>query len=131
MSKIPLGKLAKAREQILARYKREHGISEEFKALVREDDRIIALLAGHTHLYAIVPLGEACGNKLLLRTGNFSYSGNIKESRWGWRELRFDEDGSVSTAYVTPPSNVVIDNELVHADRGEQDGAVLVAGENA
>ncbi|MBO5897822.1 MAG: metallophosphoesterase [Clostridia bacterium] len=101
---------------------------EDFKALLREEDRIVALLAGHTHLSAIVPLGEECGGKLLLRTGQFSYSGNIKESRWGWRELRFDDDGKVSTAYITPSSDVVIDNEPSHAERGEQDAAVLVEG---
>ena len=102
---------------------------EDFKTLLREENRIVALLAGHTHLSAPVPLGEECGNKLLLRTGQFSYSGNIKESRWGFRELRFDEDGAISTAYITPPSDVVIDNALVHKDRGEQDAAVLHGGE--
>ena len=102
---------------------------EEFKTLLCEEDRIVALLAGHTHLSAIVPLGEECGNKPLLRTGQFSYSGNIKESRWGWRELRFEENGEITTAYITPPSDIVIDNDLVHKDRGEQDGALLVGGE--
>ena len=104
---------------------------EDFKALVREEDRIVALLAGHTHLSAIIPLGEACGNKLLLRTGQFSYSGNIKESRWGWSELRFENNGMISTAYITPPGDVVIDNTLCHNDRGEQDGAVLIEGKQA
>ena len=102
--------------------------SDEFKVLLREESRIVALLAGHTHLSKIVPLGEDCVDKLLLRTGQFSYSGNIKESRWGWRELRFDDNGAVSTAYITPPSDVIIDNELCHQSRGEQDAAVLIEG---
>jgi hypothetical protein len=101
---------------------------EDFKALLREEDRIVALLAGHTHLSKNIPLGEACGDKLLLRTGQFSYSGNIKESRWGWREMRFEQDGKISTAYITPASEVMIDQELSRIERGEQDAAVLVEG---
>ena len=101
---------------------------EDFKALLRAEERIVALLAGHTHLSKNIPLGEECGNKLLLRTGQFSYSGNIKESRWGWRELRFEDDGSISTAYITPASEVTIDNELSRTERGEQDAAVLIEG---
>lgn len=102
---------------------------EDFKALLREEDRIVALLAGHTHLSKNIPLGEEYGDKLLLRTGQFSYSGNIKECRWGWRELRFGDDGAISTAYITPPSDIMIDNEPSHAERGEQDAAVLVEGD--
>lgn len=134
--------LAYIKEQMAAHAEAEHVFlcahefdmsreSEEFKKLLREDDRIVALLAGHTHLSKNIPLGEECGNKLLLRTGQFSYSGDIKNSRWGWREVRFAEDGTVSTSYITPAGDVMIDNELVHNERGEQDAVVLIAGGQA
>jgi 3',5'-cyclic AMP phosphodiesterase CpdA len=102
--------------------------SEEFKALLREDDRIVALLAGHTHLSNIIPLGKECNDKLLLRTGEYSYSGDIKTSRRGWRELRFDKEGNIRTDYITPACDYVIDGQSVHAAYGKQDGVTLVFG---
>ena len=100
--------------------------SEAFKALLRENDRIVALLAGHTHLSAIIPLGKECGDKLLLRTGQYSYSSDIKNSHRGWREMRFEEDGSIRTDYITPACEYVIDGLTVPGEYGKQDGAVLV-----
>lgn len=100
--------------------------SEEFKALLREEKRILALLAGHTHLSNIIPLGEECGNKLLLRTGQYSYSSDIKNSHRGWRELRFEDDGSIRSDYITPACEYVIDGQTVLGEYGKQDGVTLV-----
>lgn len=100
--------------------------STEFKTMIREDERIVALLAGHTHLSQVIPLGEECGNKMLLRTGQFSYSDDIKNSRWGWREIRFEDDGSISSAYITPPSDMMIDGAISHSDGGRQNEAILI-----
>ena len=99
--------------------------TEEFETLVREEKRIIALFGGHTHLSNIIPLGEKYGNKCLIRDGAFSYSRDIKTTRWGFRELRF-EDGKVTTAYLTPDSDITLDGELSHHVGGRQDEMVLI-----
>ena len=100
--------------------------SEEFKALVREDDRIVALFAGHTHLSKPIPLGEAFGNKYLIRDGQFSYSKDLPNSCWGWREIRFEPDGRVTTAYITPDSDLIPGGKPMHHTGGKQDAMVLV-----
>ena len=99
----------------------------EFCELLKTEDRIICLFAGHTHRSDITDLGEACGHKCLIRDGQFSYSRDIENSRWGWRELRFGEDGSVTTAYITPDSDMVLNSEMCHHNAGKQDEMVLIA----
>ena len=99
--------------------------SEEFAQLLREEDRIIAMFAGHTHLSNIVNLGEKYGNKCVIYDGAFSYSRDIEHTRWGFRELRF-EDGKVTTAYLTPPSEITLNGELARHKGGSQDEMVLI-----
>lgn len=99
----------------------------EFCELLKSEDRIICLFAGHTHRSDITDLGDACGHKCLIRDGQFSYSRDIENSRWGWRELRFCDDGSVTTAYVTPDSDMVLGGEMCHHEAGRQDEMVLIA----
>lgn len=99
----------------------------EFCELLKREDRIICLFAGHTHRSDITDLGEACGHKCLIRDGQFSYSRDIENSRWGWRELRFHDDGSVTTAYITPDSDMVLGDVMCHHDAGSQDEMVLIA----
>ncbi|MBQ4605393.1 MAG: metallophosphoesterase [Clostridia bacterium] len=66
------------------------GETEEFTALVRDEPRILALAAGHTHLSSVIPAGDT--GKVILQTGQFSYSGmqDPGESWRGWRELFWD-----------------------------------------
>ena len=99
----------------------------EFCELLKNEDRIVCLFAGHTHLSHIIDLGEACGHKCLIRDGQFSYSRDIENSRWGWREVRFGVDGSVTTAYITPDSDMVLGGKMCHHDAGRQDEMVLIA----
>jgi predicted phosphodiesterase len=99
----------------------------EFCELLKREDRIICLFAGHTHRSDITDLGEACGHKCLIRDGQFSYSRDIENSRWGWREVRFHDDGSVTTAYITPDSDMVLNGVMCHHDAGKQDEMVLIA----
>jgi hypothetical protein len=99
--------------------------TEEFAQLLREEPRIIAMFAGHTHLSNIINLGEKYGNKCVIYDGAFSYSRDIEHTRWGFRELRF-EDGKVTTAYLTPPSDITLNGELSHHDGGSQDEMVLI-----
>ena len=76
--------------------------SEEFRRLIRENDRIIGLFAGHAHQCSVIYMGEDYGNKTVAQTGNFSYSyftafptGDINDvyrSFWGFRELTITSD---------------------------------------
>lgn len=100
--------------------------TEEFAHLLRTEPRIIALFSGHTHLSNIVNLGEKYGNKCLIYDGAFSYSRDIAHTRWGFRELRF-ENGCVSTAYLTPASDILLDGQMSHHDGGRQDEMVLIS----
>ena len=95
--------------------------SEDFKTLVREEERIMGLFAGHTHLSHVLSLGPEWGNKKLIRDGQFSYSHDIEHSTWGWREIRFEDDGTVTTAYQTPACDLLINGQMVHHEAGRQD----------
>jgi hypothetical protein len=65
------------------------------------------------------------GNKCVIYDGAFSYSRDIAHTRWGFRELRF-EDGKVTTAYLTPPSEITLNGELVRHEGGSQDEMALI-----
>lgn len=97
-----------------------------FKRLVRENNRILGLFAGHTHKSEILPMGSEYGGKCLYRTGNYSYSGekNPADSMWGWRELIVG-DKTVSTAYVVPNSTVMVGGEQITVKYHRQDAAEL------
>ncbi len=99
----------------------------EFCELLKTEDRMICLFAGHTHRSDITDLGEDCGHKCLIRDGQFSYSRDIENSRWGWREVRFHDNGGVTTAYITPDSDMVLGGKMCHHEAGRQDEMVLIA----
>ena len=85
--------------------------SAEFRALVAEEPRILALFGGHVHRSRIVELGEAWGNKLLAYTGNYSYSGERPDPLacpWGFREVEFD-GAALTSRYIAPANRYVID----------------------
>ena len=78
--------------------------SDEFKTLLKENDRIKALCMGHDHMTYLQKSGADSGDKIVLRSGNFSYSG---EKDWlrafrGWREILIHEDGSFESFYYVP-----------------------------
>lgn len=98
--------------------------SEEFKTLVRENDRILCLTGGHTHLSNVVELGEEWGNKALLYTGNYSYcSGKVgapMNSMWGFRDIIIT-DGELTSRYITPANTIVWEEQTVNHPYGYQD----------
>lgn len=102
--------------------------NEEFKKLVREDDRILALFGGHTHVSHIEPMGEELGNKCLFRTGEYSYcdhrTTSPDKSIWGFRELIL-EPNCVSTAYIIPQNEIIHDNQLLNIPYHKQDDAII------
>ena len=99
---------------------------DEFKTLVREEDAIIAMFAGHTHKSEIIWTNDEYGSKPLCRAGNYSYSSmpNPEDSMWGWREIKIDGD-KVTTAYVVPESMVNFGAGEVKIDSHRQDAAEL------
>jgi len=88
--------------------------SEEFKKLVCENERILCLVCGHVHMSDVIYLGEEWGNKVLLYTGNYSYNSgeekDVKNSMWGFRDIKVDENELVSR-YITPQNHVVLEGE--------------------
>ena len=97
--------------------------SEEFKTLVREDDRILCLFGGHVHRSKVVELGEEWGNKALLYTGNYSYNGGKNpptESMWGFRDLILTED-TLTSRYITPANTIKMKDEVIEHPYGYQD----------
>ena len=85
--------------------------SEDFKALVRENKRVMGMFAGHSHQSHPIQLGEDYANKTVAQTGHFSYSffmpfptGNVEDefnAFFGFRELVIDGDGAYSN-YIVP-----------------------------
>lgn len=74
----------------------EYGIeTEEFKNLVKNEERIEALFSGHSHTKEAVCLGKAYGNKCLFRTGRYAWFANCsrEHTRWGFRDLKIYEEG--------------------------------------
>ena len=98
--------------------------SEELRALVRENDRILCLFGGHVHRSNIVELGEDWGGKALLYTGNYSYNtgkeADAESSFWGFRDLVLDGDTLIS-GYITPENRAVIEGEPILHAYGVQD----------
>ena len=96
--------------------------SEEFKALLRDNNRIVTLFQGHTHKCSVISLGEDCGSKTILQCGNFSYSGNkestqsIVDSFWGFRDLILTEKKAVSR-YLMVESDAIVNKQQVHVNR--------------
>ena len=87
----------------------------EFRKLVREESRITALFAGHSHQSSVVSLNAEYGNKVIAQTGNFSYSyftpfpsGNqqdLLDSFWGFRDLVITNRGAESH-YILAKNNL-------------------------
>ena len=79
----------------------------EFNELLAENDRITALFMGHTHHSSVLSTGTDAGEKPILQTGNYSYSGlhdHPENSFWGWRELLLHDDGRMESFYHVPAS---------------------------
>lgn len=69
--------------------------SEDFRRLLCEEERILCLFCGHNHKSIIMNTGDGAGNKPILCTGHYSYSGEVNNILCppGYRVLEFDESG--------------------------------------
>ena len=88
--------------------------SEEFQALVGNNDRIKGMFMGHTHANAVVTLNKALwSNKTIAQTGNFSYyngSADLSANFWGFRELVIMPDAAYSQ-YIIVESDADTDGD--------------------
>ncbi len=82
--------------------------SEEFRELLRKEDRILCLFCGHNHKSRVVSTGEENGDKPILYTGNYSYSGEANPMRClpGYRVLTITDEG-IESKYVVPPHTYI------------------------
>lgn len=94
--------------------------SDEFRQLLRENDRIRGLFQGHTHQCVPIKLGNQYGNLIIAQTGNFAYTkaADIVGSFWGFRDLVITEEGA-SSRYIIAQSDAVIEGVQTHIDRQE------------
>lgn len=92
--------------------------TEELFRLIQENNRIHALLMGHTHRSAILDFG----GKPLVQCGNYSYSGekDALTCFWGWREL-YISDTEIYSYYYVPENTAVIGGKTVHIEEHIQD----------
>ena len=91
--------------------------SDEFCALVAENDRVKGLFMGHTHRSTVIPLGKAYKNKTIAQTGNFSYTcGDIHDEFWGLRDLIIDGNSAVSR-YIQADSIIYPGGKEVKIER--------------
>lgn len=90
--------------------------SSTFKEMVRTNDDIVCLLAGHTHNSRVINLGSDYGNKLLLETGHYSYAGSSagdpENCMWGFRDVTLTSNG-INSSYIVPEYTVTISGEQV------------------
>ncbi len=96
--------------------------SEEFCTLLRNEKRIICLFCGHKHKSHIVSTGAENGNKPIIYTGHYSYSGESDSIRClpGYRVLEIDRDG-IASKYVVHPHTYKIGNVRFSNEYAEHD----------
>ena len=112
MEKYPSGDV-----YLIAHYFDTAKESAAFKRLVKENDRIKALFAGHTHKSGVIDLGAEWGNKTIAQTGNFAYfKDSASQSFWGFRELIISADAAYSQ-YILTESDATVDGVKTHFDR--------------
>lgn len=94
--------------------------SSTFAHLVKTESRILALATGHTHHSSVLPAGDT--GKMILQTGNFSYSGmqNPKDSYRGWRELYWD-NGKLTSWYFVPDGEGIHEEGAFRTEAHRQD----------
>jgi len=96
--------------------------SEEFRDLLKSEDRILCLFCGHKHRSKVEYTDEACGKKPIIHSGNYSYSGESNAVRClnGYRELVITEDG-ISSKYILPAHTYTIENVTFTTEYAQQD----------
>jgi predicted phosphodiesterase len=96
--------------------------SQEFLDLLNSEERIICLFSGHEHKSHVKTTGENAGNKPIIFTGHYSYSGEPDNTRClpGYRVVEFDET-KFSTKYVEHSHKYKIGDTYVTNEYTEKD----------
>lgn len=101
--------------------------SDEFKALVKNNEKIICLFAGHTHNSRIITLGSEWGKKKIMQTGNFAeppVGSNAYETFWGYRDVIITED-SITSWYHVIESEFYVNGVRIYVPANDCHGAQL------
>ena len=96
--------------------------SEEVRELIRSEARILCLICGHAHISRVLSTGDENGNKPILYTGHYSYSGEKNTLRClnGYRELVIDGD-RITSKYIVPSHTYTVENVRFTNEYAEQD----------
>ena len=96
--------------------------SEEFRSFIASEDRVLCLFCGHNHLSKISTTGEKYGNKPIIYTGHYSYSGekNPLDCLNGYREVIITKEG-VKSKYIVPSHTYTINDLKFTNEYAEQD----------
>ena len=96
--------------------------SEAFKALLRNENRIICLFGGHIHRSEIWQMEEEYGSKCVLSIGHYANPGISPPEKcmWGYRRLILS-DSYLESCYVTPRNIYYVNNQKITHPYGEQD----------
>ena len=96
--------------------------SEEFRALLSCEERIVCMFCGHNHISRIASSGESAGNKPIIYTGNYSYSGEKNPVRClsGYREVIITDEG-ISSKYIVPSHTYTMEKMRFTTEYAEQD----------
>ena len=96
--------------------------SQEFLDLIKNEKSIVCLFSGHEHKSHIKTTGEQNGNKPIVFTGHYSYSGEPNNVRClpGYRVLEFDDNG-LTCKYVVHSHRYKIGDVYFTNEYTEQD----------
>lgn len=99
---------------------------EELRELLRREERILCLICGHAHISRILSTGEENGNKPILYTGHYSYSGEKNPLRClnGYRELIIEED-RLTSRYLVPSHTYCIEGVTFTNEETATDEIIL------
>lgn len=67
---------------LCAHYFDSSTFSDSTREMLRENDDIVCLFRGHTHISSVTDLGASFGEKPLIDIGGYGYSGQIVDGRW-------------------------------------------------
>ena len=96
--------------------------SEEFRTLLSQEERIVCLFCGHNHISRVASTGAECGNKPLVYTGHYSYSGegNPIHCLNGYREVLITDTG-ITSKYIVPSHTYTMGNVKFTTEYAQQD----------
>lgn len=105
--------------------------TEEFKSIVKNEDRIKGLFAGHTHKCDVKKLDSSWGGKKIAETGNYSYTyytayppsdptefiTKVQDSFWGFRELRISDEAAISNYIIAETKGPLVNGKAIDLKR--------------